>query len=545
MKPLDPRLLRRSRSARAHLVVLVVAGVLISAAVIAQAHLIATAVARVVDDAERGAARSLTALVVAAATLVAARAALVWWVERTSVRAGAAVIEELRDQLTGRALAERVRGTGRSRAEWSTLAIDGLDGLGPYVARYLPQLVLAVLVPVAVIGALALTDPTSAVIVVVTLPLIPVFMALIGRGTEAANRRRLDALTRLSHHFLDVVEGMATLRAFGRGKAQVTSVRTQTDHYRHQTMATLRVAFLSSLVLELLATLSVALVAVAVGLRLVDGELGLRTGLLAIMLAPEAYLPVRQVGAQFHAAATGVAAAQATFDLLDTPDPTPVGQRPVPAAGGLSVRVDEVSVQRPGRPDATPSGVSLQLDPGRIVAVVGPSGAGKSTLLAVVLGRLQPDHGAVIVSGAEGSVDLADLDRAAWWEAVAWVDQVPAMVEGTVADNLALGARHPHDPAELQAALARVGLAPSMLQRQVGERGEQLSAGERRRVALARALLRRPAVLVLDEPTAGLDADREAMVLDAVRAAARNGTAVLMVAHRPAAVAAADEVVHL
>ncbi len=173
--------------------VLVVAGVLISAAVIVQAHLIATAVARVVDDAERGSAHSLTALVVAAAALVAGRAALVWWVERTSVRAGAAVIEELRDQLTGRALAERVRGTGRSRAEWSTLAIDGLDGLGPYVARYLPQLVLAVLVPVAVIGALALTDPTSAVIVVVTLPLIPVFMALIGRGTEAANRRRLDA----------------------------------------------------------------------------------------------------------------------------------------------------------------------------------------------------------------------------------------------------------------------------------------------------------------------------------------------------------------
>ena len=304
MKPLDPRLVRLARAARWHLAACGALGVASAALVRTQAHLLAAGVARVVErSVGAGALASLLAALVAG---VAARAVVVGLTEAASQRAAAGVKSELRHALVAHTtrLGPGAEGSAH-RGEVATLSVDGLDDLDPYFSRYLPQLALAAIVPPAVIVTMLLADLTSAVIVVLPGPLIPVFMVLIGRATEAATAKRWKALARLSHHFLDVATGLPTLKAFGRGKAQVEGVRQVTDDYRTTTMATLRVAFLSSLVLELLATLSVALVAVSVGLRLVHGDLDLETGLLVIILAPEAYLPIREVGARFHAAAPG------------------------------------------------------------------------------------------------------------------------------------------------------------------------------------------------------------------------------------------------
>lgn len=543
MKPLDPRLVRYARATAGHLGVTAGLGVAAALLVIAQAELLSSGIAGVVADGGR--TRALTGVLGWLALVVAGRAALAWAQDAAAHRAASRVKSQLRHQLVARAATLGARRLhGPRRAEVATLATRGLDALDAYFSQYLPQLVLAVVVPVAVLTRLVTADVTAAVTVALTVPLIPVFMVLVGLATRAANRRRWRALERLSHHFLDVVAGLPTLKAFGRARAQADLVRHSTDRYRSTTMGTLRIAFLSSLVLELLATLSVALVAVGVGLRLVHGDLDLRTGLLVIILAPEAYLPLRRVGASHHASAEGLAAADAAFAVLEQPDPTPRGTAPVPdLRAGAEIWVEGVGVTYPGRATPTPRDVSFRAAVGDVVAVSGPSGTGKSTLLRVLLGLLAPDEGRVLVSSADGAVDLSDLDPAAWRRELGWVDQSPYLFPGTVADNVRLSDPDASDD-RVADALAAAGLDPARREQVVGESGAGLSAGERRRVALARALLRRPALLLLDEPTAGLDPATEADVLRAVRAAAAHA-AVVMVSHRPAALAVADQVIEL
>lgn len=543
MKPLDPRLLRHARATAPHLAVVVALGVATAGLVIAQAGLLARGIAGVVEAG--GPTGDLGRVLGWLAVVVAARAAVAWAEEAAAHRASARVKSQLRHRLVARAaeLAAR-RAGGPGRAEAATLAARGLDALDGWFSRYLPQLVLAVVVPVAVLGRLLAADLTATVTVAATLPLIPVFMVLVGLATEAANRRRWRALERLAHHFLDVVAGLPTLKVFGRATAQAEAIRRSTDRYRRTTMGTLRIAFLSSLVLELLATLSVALVAVGVGLRLVEGRLDLETGLLVIVLAPEAYLPLRRVGAAHHASAEGLAAAEAAFAVIEQPVPDDAGQAPPPSLrAGAEVWVEDVRVTHPGRPAPAPDGVSFRVRAGEVVVLTGPSGSGKSTLLRVLLGLTAPDGGRVLLSSAEGTVDLAEVDGAAWRRTTGWVDQSPYLFPGTVADNVRLG-----DPAappgRVADALRAAGFDPERAGQPVGEAGAGLSAGERRRVALARALLRRPSLLLLDEPTAGLDEATEADVLAAVRAAAEHA-AVVMVSHRPAAIAAADRVVEV
>ncbi len=542
MKPVDPRLFRTAHSSIPHLLATVVLGTATAVLVVVQAGLIATAVARVI---ERRGADGLTPLLVGLAAALGGRAVLTWATEVVSHRVSAVVKSELRAQLVDRA--SRIAAdpaSGGRRAEVAALAGSGLDALDGYFSKYLPQLVLAVVVPLVVLLQLLRTDLTATLTVALTLPLIPVFMILVGMATEASNARRWDALTRLGHHFLDIVEGMPTLRAFGRGTAQADLVRDSTDRYRSTTMATLRIAFLSSLILETLATLSVALVAVGVGLRMVDGNLDLRTGLLIILLAPEAYLPLRQVGAHYHASAAGLAAADAAFELLESPAPAHTGDRAVPTRR-LSISFDGVSVHHDGREQPAPDAASLTVQAGEVVCITGASGSGKTTLLSLLLGQRTPDAGRVTVSGLTddgevGDTTVADLDHAHWQRQIGWVDQHPYMATGTLAQNLRI-ARPDATDAELVAVLHRAGLTLDP-HRQVGEHGEALSAGERRRAGLARALLRGAPLLVLDEPTAGLDAATEADVLRAVRAEAARGVAVLMVSHRPDTIAAADRV---
>jgi thiol reductant ABC exporter CydD subunit len=541
VRPLDPRLLRHARAARRHIALCVVLGAATAGLVLVQAQLLATGIARVVDRSVG--AGAVAGILLGLGAVVAGRALVAGTTEAVSQRSAAAVKSELRRQLVAHA-AELgpVAQAGTGRAEVATLAVDGLDDLDGYFSRYLPQLVLAVIVPTVVIARLFVADPTSAVIVVLTVPLIPVFMALIGMATEAATARRWDALVRLSHHFLDVVSGLPTLKVFGRARAQADSVRRITDEYRTTTMATLRIAFLSSFVLELLATLSVALVAVGVGLRMVDGELALATGLLVIILAPEAYLPIREVGVQFHAAADGVAASNRVFALLEVPSAASGARTDVPdlrAGGQLEIR--DASVTHPGRDGAAPHAASLRVGPGELVALAGESGVGKTSLLSAVLGAAPLATGAITVSGGGTEVDLTELDRTAWRATLAWVDQSPFVFAGTVADNVRLA-----DPAAtdqvVRQALDTVGLGAMELDRPVGESGRGLSAGERRRVALARAVLRDAPLVLLDEPTAGLDHEAEAVVLAAIRRLAER-SAVLMAAHRPEAIAVADRVV--
>ncbi|MGW6851768.1 thiol reductant ABC exporter subunit CydD [Streptomyces virginiae] len=544
MKPIDPRLLRYARSTRLFLGAVVGLGLAGAGLVVGQAMLIAEIVVGAFQQGLDGQALRTPLLLLAAVAL--GRGLIAWLTELAAHRAGAAVKSELRRRLLDRA-AELGPGwlAGQRTGSLVSLATRGVDALDDYFARYLPQLGLAVVVPVAVLARIVTEDWVSAAIIVVTLPLIPVFMILIGMATQSRMDRQWRLLSRLSGHFLDVVAGLPTLKVFGRAKAQAESIRKITDDYRRATMRTLRIAFLSSFALELLATLSVALVAVTIGMRLVHGELDLYTGLVILILAPEAYLPLRQVGAQYHAAAEGLAAAEEIFEVLETRTAGTTGTAELPAGAPLRIEVEGIAVRYEGRGEDSPRPVSLTVGPGECVALTGPSGAGKSTLLQVLLGFVTPTAGRIRVAG----VDLAELSPAQWRQQIAWVPQRPHLFAGTIAENVRL-ARAGASDAEVAEALKDAGAwefvtaLPRGVETPLGEGGVGLSAGQRQRLALARAFLADRPVLLLDEPTAALDGETEAGIVDAVRRLS-TGRTVLLVVHRPALLAVADRVVEL
>ena len=529
MKPIDPRLVRRSRTVRRFLLTCGVLSLVTAVALVAQAWFVADAVTRLFEG------RPVLAAATALGVVLALRGLLAWAYAVASARAAVGVRTGLRHELLDAVVDPRRVGGLPESARFSALVGDGLDRLDTYVGRFLPQLVSTVLTPAVVVVALAWVDLLAAVVVVLTVPLVVVFLVLVGLVTRDRLDRRWGELARLGRHFSDVLDGLVVLKVHGR--RQERGLTELGDRHRRATVESLRTAFLSSLVLELFSTLSVAIVAVATGLRIVTGDVPLEVGLFVLVLAPEAYLPLRRLGAHFHDSADGVTVAQDALDVLEAGRHS--GWAPPPASADLVL--DGVEVTYPGRTMPALRVDGLVVEPGDFLAVTGPSGCGKSTLLALLLGFVSPSRGRVRV----GSWDLETLDVERWRSQVAWVPQVPGLLAGTVAENVRLGDPDASDD-DVRRALADAGAADLDPARVLEEAGSSLSAGERRRVGIARALVRvrsgRASLLLLDEPTAGLDAARESTVLGALCGL---DATVVVVSHRAETLRAAARVLRL
>lgn len=562
VKPLDPRLLRHARSARVHIIVTAGLGLLTAALVIAQALLISHAVSPVVLGTQD--LHGVLPLIAALVGVVAVRAGVVALRESLAHRAAEGAIRELREEVLTRAEELGPRWRARHGADTATLVTRGLDDLVPYFVKFLPQLLLVVTVTPLALGTVLVLDFWSAFIAAAVIPLIPLFMVLIGRFTQDSSNRKLASMERLGSQLLDLMAGLPTLRGLGREDGPREHLRRLGKENTRTTMATLRVAFLSGGVLEFLTTLSVALVAVEVGMRLVHGSIPLTTGLAVIMLAPEVFEPLRQVGAQFHASANGVAAAEAAFEVIEAPAPEH-GDTPAPDPASTDIVLEGLSVAARGV--WAPADLDAVIHPGELVALTGPSGSGKTTTVMVLLGLEPATRGRVLLrpTGYEGGpgsgttpdpgpgLDLAEVSPTSWWSHATWVPQAPTILPGTLRENVlgdAGSAREVPD-AELASAAQATGLDQVVATLQqgwetpVGQGGVGLSVGQRQRLALTRALLDDSDLVVLDEPTAHLDAVSEGVVVRTIRAMRDAGRTVVVIAHRAAVVAAADRVIEV
>ena len=528
--PVDIRLLQRLPGLRRHLIVVGAVAVATALAVLVQAELLANGLAELIQvgDVTGG----LTRMLVALSAVAAVRAVGAGVSEWSAGRAMVSIRHDVRAAVFHHARADGDRTSSGLASREANVATAGVDELEPYVRQFLPALMLAVTVPVAAGVRILVADPASALLIAVTVPLIPVFMVLIGRMTERRTRRQWAVLQRLGGHFLDVIEGLPTLRLFGRAKAQRDAVHEVSEQYRATTMTALRIAFLSAFALELIATLSVALIAVEVGLRLASGGLVLSTALIVLLLAPECYLPLRRVGASFHAAQSGLDAGDDLHDLLERPT-LPAGTREAPTSGPMTLR--DVALVRRGR--VVLDGVDLDVAPGSVVAVYGPTGIGKSTLVDACRGRLVDRHGAITVGG----IDVRDLDADSWADQLAVIGQRLTPLGTSVVEEVR-GSTSASDDV-VAAALDDVDLAALR-----DRRTDELSGGQLRRVQVARALVAvrcgRARFVLADEPTAHLDAAAADRVWRALAGlAGANGAAVLVATHDARCRAVADQVV--
>lgn len=532
MRPVDPRLLRYATASRGFFVQIALVGIGQTAVIVLFSWLIT----RAVVDAIAGA--DVTGTLAALIAVIAVRAVLVWVRESVAARAAARVEAQLRDELVA-AVGRLGPGwlASRNTARLAVTAGRGLEALDAYFGRYLPQLVQTMIATPILIAVMWWHDWISGITVLLTIPLIPVFMVLIGLATRTVQQRQWETLGRLATRFSDTVRGLSTLKIFGRQHRAADSIERVTTAYRRETMRVLRVSFLSGFALELLASISVAIVAVTIGFRLIDGSLGLFVGLFVLLLAPEAYLPLRQVGVQFHAAAEGVAATDDVFGVLDAAHEVPAPVRRGAADGSGVLVVRDLRVRRGER---TLPPVSFTAAPGTVTLLEGPSGSGKSSVLAALRGAA-PGDGEATFAGADATL----LDPSTW---LGWAGQQPGLVTGTIADNVALG-DDARDIALVERAL-RLAQADALdPDRALGAVGAGLSGGQAQRVAVARAFYRHlramAPVIALDEPSAALDAVTEAGLWRAVRQLADDGACVLLVSHRESAREIADVVVRL
>ena len=541
---LDRRLLGQARAARLALALAVGLGLLGGVTIVVQARTLSRVVGQVfLSGATLG---GVGMLLLAFLILSLVRAGLAWGGEMAASAVARRVKHELRARLTAHLLAlGPAYARGERSGELANTIVEGVEALDAYFRQYLPQLALAALVPLAILLFVFPLDWVSGLVMLLTAPLIPLFMILIGSLANALTRRQWTSLSRMSAHFLDVLQGLATLKLFGRSREQVRAVARISDQYRHTTMGVLRVTFLSALVLELVATLSTAVVAVQIGLRLLYGYLSFEQGFFVLLLAPEFYLPLRLLGTRFHAGMAGVAAAQRIFEVLDV-QPCSAARGEPPAALsrdlGHHLRFEDVAYAYDDGQRPALGGLSFDIAPGEKVALVGPSGAGKSTAAYLLLRFIEPERGTITVGG----LPLDGLSPAAWREQVAWVPQEPYLFYGTLADNIRL-ARPDADLDEVTWAArqahahAFIEALPQGYDTIIGERGARLSGGEAQRIALARAFLKDAPLVILDEATANLDPEIEAQVQEAMERLLKGRTA-LVIAHRLSTVYRADRI---
>lgn len=474
------------------------------------------------------------------------RAALAWLSEQTAFWAAARVKEEIRSRLFRHL--QRLGPAylcGRHSGELATVVVDAVEALDPYYSRYLPQMSLAALVPLSILAFVLPADWHSALVLVITGPLIPLFMVLIGKGAERLNQKQWQKLARMSAHFLDVLQGLTTLKLFNASRREAKVVGRVSDEYRRSTMSVLRVAFLSSLALEFFSTVSIALVAVWMGFRLLWREMDIQPAFFILLLAPEYFLPLRKLGANYHARMEAIGAVQGILEVLNIPVPSKVEDVANPTfTVGPALELDDVRFSyRDGRPAL--DGVSLHVAAGETVALVGPSGAGKSTLANLLLGFIQPQRGAIRING----INLNHLTDEHWLAHVAWVPQKPRLFSATVAENIGLGRfdadlRQVVEAARRAQAKAFIEELPQGFDTLVGEGGQPLSGGQRQLIAIARAFLKDAPLIILDEATANLDAAGQSRVQSAIEVLAK-GRTMIMIAHRLSTVRRVDRIVVL
>jgi ATP-binding cassette subfamily C protein CydD len=537
--PVDPRLLRYARASRGFFVALAGISLAQTLVIISFAWLLTRAITGAIDGMPWP---ELSATLLALGGVVVVRALLVWVRDQAAARAAARVQTQLRDGL--------MSAVGRLGPGWlerqnsAALAVTagrGLEALDAYFGRYLPQLVQTAVATPVILVVMWWADWISGLTVLLTLPLIPIFMILIGLATRAVQKRQWQTLQRLAARFADTVQGLSTLTVFGRQHRAAASIDEVTGRYRVETMKVLRVSFLSGFALEFLASIAVAIVAVSIGFRLLDGAMVLAVGLFVLLLAPEAYLPLRQVGVQFHAAAEGVAATADVFSVLDAAraqsTAPPAAQTTRDAGSPARLELRGLRVRRGER--MLPA-VDLAAQAGEVVLIEGPSGSGKTSILAALRGAAVHE-GDAFWAGSP----ISSLSPASW---LAWAGQRPGLIAGTVAANIALGSPDP-DAGRIARALdlaAAEGIDPAL---ELGVQGGGLSGGQAQRVAVARALYRHltgvAPVIALDEPSSALDAETERALWAHVREVADAGALVLLVSHRASARDIADRIVSL
>ncbi len=540
---LDQRLLRLVRGVRIQFAAAIGLGLLAGVLIVAQAYALAQAISRAFLGGEP--LSRLWPWLAALGAIAAGRALALWGGEVAANAVAGHIKHDLRQRLYVRIVALGPAFTrGERSGELANTAVKGIEELDAYFRQYLPQLYLSALVPLLMLLAVFPVDTLSGVVLLVTAPLIPFFMILIGLYATQRSRAQWVALSRMSAHFLDVLQGLPTLKMFGRSRTEIETIRAMSDRFRDATMSVLRIAFLSALALELLATISVAIVAVEIGLRLLYARISFADAFFVLVIAPEFYLPLRLLGTRFHAGMAGVAAAERIFEVLETPLPPPPADSPAPLPRRVTaLRFDDVRFAYDGGERPALNGVSFAVEPGEKVALVGPSGAGKTTIVQLVLRFVEPSGGQITIDG----VPLALLPPDVWRAQIAWVPQRPHLFHTTIAENIRLG--WPDAPldavmraAEQAHADAFIRALPQGYATPVGERGARLSGGQAQRIALARAFLKDAPLLLLDEPTANLDPETEALLQDAMARLMHDRTT-LIIAHRLTTVASADRII--
>lgn len=543
MKPLDPRLLKYAKTARGYIIFITVLGILSAILIIGQDLLIAKAASAVISHHLGFAVIAPTLLALLGVFLTRATTLLIrqWF----SHRAATGVIKELRGKVLAHATKLGPRWQTQHAQDTVTTVIRALKDLDAYFVFFLPQLLLAVTVTPLTLLVILILDWPSAIATGITIPLIPLFMILIGKLTQEYADKRLASMKRMGGQLVDLLSGLATLKALGREKGPARQVKNVGYEYTRSTMATLRIAFMSGGVLEFLSTLCVAIVAVEVGWRMIGGQLNLFTGLVVIMLAPEVFEPLRQVGKQFHASSDGVTAAEAVFAILEVPLPE-TGTQAAPNLQTATIQLIDLGVKARGM--WAPASLNARIEPGKIYALSGPSGAGKTTTAMSLLSLQTLDSGEILVQDATGQeTNLRDIDPASWWQQCAWVPQSPAILPGTVLENLGESGLKPSQQlmkaAETTKFAEVVDTLPDGWRTVLGAGGLGLSVGQRQRLALTRALVNPAQFIVLDEPTAHLDANLETLVINGIRALREQGKTVLVIAHRQAVLNLADEII--